>query len=154
MPDPTVENLMRAGVVTGPPQTTLDDVAKLMSERDASAFVVMDGEAALGVVLRTDLGDSVLLRSGGRWQRRTARDFMTAPVVSVPVEASLYEALSVLRQHRTHRLVVVGPQPLGILTMSDILHGLGRLGADAGTHHPPPRPAVQRAGVPGPARSA
>jgi CBS domain-containing protein len=154
MPDPTVESLMRAGVVTGPPQTTLDDVARLMSERSASGFVVMDGETALGVVLRTDLGDSVLLRSGGRWQRRTARDFMTAPVVSVAVEASLYEALSMLQQHRTHRLIVVGPQPLGILTMSDILHGLGRLGGVAGPHRPPLRPAVPRSEVPGPARSA
>jgi CBS domain-containing protein len=149
MPDPTVQSLMRAGVVTGPSQTALDDVARLMSERDASGFVVMDGEAALGIVLRTDLGDSVLLRSGGRWQRRTVRDFMTAPVVSLPVEASLYEALSMLQQHRTHRLVVVGPQPLGILTMSDILHGLGRLGA-APAHQPP----LRRSDVAGPARSA
>ena len=150
MPDPTVQSLMRAGVVTGPSQTTLDDVARLMSERDASGFVVMDGEAPLGIVLRTDLGDSVLLRSGGRWQRRPVRDFMTAPVVSLPVEASLYEALSMLQQHRTHRLVVMDPQPLGILTMSDILRGLGRLGASLGTHPLP----LRRSEVAGPARSA
>jgi CBS domain-containing protein len=139
MSDLTIQDLMRPGVATGPSATALDDVSRLLNEHDAGAFLVMEEGVAIGVVLGTDLAHATMLpRSRGRGRTRTVGELMTTPVVSLSLEASLYEALSVLQQFRIHRLVVArvapeGPRPIGVLTMSDILRGLGRLGADAST---------------------
>ena len=157
MPDPTVRELMRGGAVTGAPETTLDDLLTVMGEHDASAFIVMDNGVALGLILRTELMDPGFPRAArGHWRSKTARDLMTGTVVSIAVEAPLYDALQLLRHHRTHRLVVTqsdpeGSRTLGVLTMSDILQGLGRLGpaAPAPGAAPPPRAPVQWPGMRG-----
>jgi CBS domain-containing protein len=158
MPDLDVRALMRGGVVTATPGTALDEAARLMGEREASGLVVMDGETAVGLILSTDLIDpAVVPPSLLRRRSRTARDVMSTPVVSIPVEASLHEALAVLRQHRAHRLVVTGgsdpagARPVGVLTMSDILRALGRVGPDGVMARPGP---AQRPWGRGTSRSA
>jgi CBS domain-containing protein len=126
-----VVSLMRGGVVSGSPETSLDEVARIMGERDVSAFLVVEQGTAVGLVARADLVDTVFARNSGRhWRRRTARELMSAPVVSIAPDTPVSDALAQLRHRRT--LVVTqadpgGPRPVGILLLGDVERALNRL---------------------------
>lgn len=87
-------------------QTTSDTTGHLR-------LLVRDGTADVGVV---HVRDS--LASSG-----TARDLMR-PVLTLPEDTPVYEALRLMRETRNHLIVVDGPAGRGLLTLTDLLHRL------------------------------
>ncbi|MGZ8801257.1 MAG: hemolysin family protein [Mycobacterium sp.] len=76
-------------------------------------LLVRDGEATVGVVhVRDSLSGS-----------GTARDLMR-PVLTLPEDTPVYEALRLMRETRNHLIVVDGPAGRGLLTLTDLLHRL------------------------------
>ena len=76
-------------------------------------LLVRDGAATVGVVhVRDSLGSA-----------STARHLMR-PVLTLPETTPVYEALQVMRETRTHLVVVDGPGGRGLLTLTDLLHRL------------------------------
>jgi CBS domain-containing protein len=130
---------MHAGVISCPPDTGLDDVAALMREKGVSALVVVDNGVASGVISQTDLVDAAFVQPYVRfWRGMAARHLMTSPVVSVRPDATLTEAVEMLRARRIHRLVVTEPvaageRPIGILSTTDLVRVYGAVphGVDA-----------------------
>lgn len=76
-------------------------------------LLVRDGNADVGVVHVRD----ALSGSG------TARDLMR-PVLTLPEDMPVYEALRLMRETRNHLIVVDGPSGRGLLTLTDVLHRL------------------------------
>ncbi|WP_370333727.1 hemolysin family protein [Mycolicibacterium hippocampi] len=76
-------------------------------------LLVRDGGATVGVV---HVRDS--LSASGR-----ARDLMR-PVLTLPENTPVYEALRLMRETRNHLIVVDGPSGRGLLTLTDLLHRL------------------------------
>lgn len=76
-------------------------------------LLVRDGAAIVGVV---HVRDSLT-------RDATARELMR-PVLTMPDDTPVYEALQLMRQTRTHLVVVDGPSGPGLLTLTDLMYRL------------------------------
>lgn len=126
--DPTpIRSLMHVGLISCPPDAGLDEVARVMVDRDITALIVArpDGEP-VGVVSQMDL---ILARQGRRPEEvdsLRARDIMTPGVLSADQDTPLHQAITMMASRRIHRLVVTEqqagrPKAVGILSMTDVV---------------------------------
>lgn len=124
----TVDDRMQRGVFVCRRDTPADEAARVMTDRDISALVVVDeaGHVA-GVVSRTDLADVMGARpSADPWRGLSVGAIMSEPVLTVRAETPLTEALRLLREADVGRLVVTraegtGERPVGVLSVSDLV---------------------------------
>jgi CBS domain-containing protein len=126
MPNTTVMQAKRLGVLTCSPDTTLAAAAQRMTGEDVSALVVVDEEGSLaGIISRTDL-----LRAwekGGPWATRRVEHFMSRNVVTVELDTTLGEVTDLLLEGRIHRVVVVRREgdkvrPVGVVSAADVVY--------------------------------
>jgi CBS domain-containing protein len=134
-----VTNLMAGDVISVSPGTPFKEVARLLDEHGLSGMPVVDAEhRVLGVVSTTDLllkesrpqppgVVARLFRFGGRQRAkaaaRVAADLMTAPAVTVGVDADVVDAARSMEQHKITRLPVVDGDGrlVGIVGRGDLL---------------------------------
>jgi CBS domain-containing protein len=123
----TVKDLMHAGVFTCTPQTTIQEAARMMVDRDVSALVVVDdSDHMVGVLSRTDLVKLRLLsQEREQWRELPVENIMVKEVVTVNIEDSLQQAGDLIMNRHIHRVVVVekdekGQKPVGILSVTDL----------------------------------
>jgi CBS domain-containing protein len=117
--------------VSCPRSATVADVARRMEESNVGCVVVVEGRLPVGIVTDRDLVLRVL---------RVARDprgvpverVMTLPVHTVPDDLSPIEAAARMRETGVRRLPIVDPDGalLGIVTLDDLLHHVGRTSAE------------------------
>lgn len=136
-----IRDVMTADVLTVGPETSLHEVARLLSERRISGLPVVDPEqGCIGVVSEAD----VLVKEQGRphprnpleWlfgdrfdpdelrrrAARTAREAMTSPVITVEPDRPLRIAADLMVRHRVNRLPVIEDGRLvGIVTRADLV---------------------------------
>lgn len=126
MPNTTVMQAKRLGVLTCAPETTLEAAAQRMTGEDVSALVVVDEEGYLaGIITRTDL-----LRAwekGGSWANRTVGEFMSRSVVTVGLDTTLGSVTDLLLEGRIHRVVVVREEgvkarPVSVVSAADVVY--------------------------------
>lgn len=126
MPNTTVMQAKRLGVLTCAPDTTLIAAAQRMTGEDVSALVVVDEDGGLaGIITRTDL-----LRAwekGGPWADRRVGEHMSPNVVTVGLETTLSEVTDLLLEERIHRVVVVRqeddrPRPVAVVSAADLIY--------------------------------
>ena len=105
-----------------PSTATLLEVATLLASRKISCAVVTEGERPVGVLSERDLVREAA-RDPGAWAQRTAGATMTQPVRVVAPEASVAEAIEMLRRFGIRRLPVVSADHrlVGIVTQTDLL---------------------------------
>ena len=153
-------DLMTSSVLTVTLDTPVRRIAELLLEHGISAVpVVEDDGSAVGIISETDL----VARSGGQgpsrqsWcvrllagraeaagdflrgvdAARTARDVMSAPLVTVAEHAEVGEIVRLLTQHRIKRLPVVrGGRIVGIVSRADLLRALAGAEPSAEAVHP------------------
>jgi len=114
-------SLVRRAAVTCGPATTAAEVAQLMSrEGIGSVVVVSDGQPA-GIVTDRDLRRKIV--GEGRDSRTTpASALMSSPVISVPADAFVIDALVMMTRRGIHHLVVTAEGRLvGVVSSSDVL---------------------------------
>lgn len=123
-----VSEVMHPGVITCELDTTVPDVARLMTQHDISAVPVVDEHGCLvGVITRTDL---VVLRAyEDYWRELRAEHVMMRETVTVTPDASMAEASQLMSQKRVHRLIVCersdhGLRPVGVLSQTDIVRDM------------------------------
>lgn len=139
-------DVMTAPVVTVRPQTSVEEVARLMLERRISAVPVVDDKGRVqGIVSEADLirrVESGTERHRSWWldlladrdgkafdyaksHGRTAGDVMTRRVVTVSERTPLEKIATLLERHRIKRVPVVrGGRVVGIVSRANLLHGL------------------------------
>lgn len=146
-----VRDVMTSSVVTVTPDTTLQEVARLLTERRVSGVpVVRPDGTCIGVISEADLivkerGRPVGRRGPLDWllgesvdpevQRRRAatqaEDAMSSPVVTVEADRPLREAADLMIDRRVNRLpVVVEDRIVGIVTRADLVRAYLRLDAE------------------------
>lgn len=144
---------------------SLTDAADLMDRHHVHGLPVVDHTGALvGVLSQTDLNRA---RSTEylwvNWPGLAVRHLMTSPAVTIHRSTPLIVAARKMEQHQIHRLVVVEDgdetQPIGVLSMTDLIHALAaetaaHHGAEPPGHHEPgaSNGAAGRATADGPAR--
>jgi CBS domain-containing protein len=116
-----VRDRMTSPARTVDASTPLTALARVFETDKVSAFPVLDGKHLVGIVSSTDL---VRERAAGTLTAdRTARDAMTASVLSAKADESLLDAVIRMTGSRVHRLVVVddGGDVRGVLSTRDVL---------------------------------
>jgi CBS domain-containing protein len=145
-------DVMTDAVVSVRPDTPTSQVARLLLDNGISAVPVVDSDGApVGMVSEGDLiGRDEAARAARRdwWlallaegeqlsadflaslrdPERTARDIMSAPVVTVGEETEVGEIARLLAAHRIKRVPVVRDgRIIGILSRADLLRALAAL---------------------------
>lgn len=118
---------MHRGVISCPPETPIEEVARIMDTKDISALAVVDKQGDLiGLISRTDLVNARFVEPYMKhWRGMAAQHLMSRPVITVRPSAAIREAAELLREKRIHRLVVVEGEgelarPVGILSVTDL----------------------------------
>lgn len=139
-------DVMTAPAVTVPPDTAVEDVARLLLSRGISAVPVVGADGRLeGIVSEGDLMRRVEAgteRTPSWWLRtfgdddsqasdyaksrgRRAADVMTRQVVTVDEDAALADIAGLLEHQRIKRVPVVrGGRVVGIVSRANLLQGL------------------------------
>lgn len=133
-----VGDLMTQDVVTVHEDATFREMVQVMHDRRVSALPVVDLDGVIvGVVSEADLlvkedPDVLVPRFFDRRVRRIdrgkavavlARDLMTAPAVTVPVDAEVPDAAHLMRERHVKRLFVTDAsgRVIGVVSRADLL---------------------------------
>lgn len=128
-----VASYMTRPVISVEPDTPLDRVYRVLSERSISCVPVVEtGGRAVGVISRTDLLKLGRLSMGplGRvqalsWPAATAGEKMHAGVVTVSADTQVATAARILVKQRIHRVFVAsGLGVQGVFGTKEILHAI------------------------------
>jgi CBS domain-containing protein len=148
-------DVMTTAVVTVGPDTAVQDLAKLLSERGISGVPVVDNGRFVGIVSEGDLlhraetgTERRTARRRWRWfdpafeeardyvksRGRTVRDIMTREVISVGEEADLAAVATLMETKRIKRLPVLRDGRLvGIISRANLVRALAAIDREAGT---------------------
>jgi CBS domain-containing protein len=113
-----VHDVMRVGVVTCRPDTSLRDVARIMVGYQIHSVLVGDtgaGEQPFGIV--TDL--DIAAAAGSDLAEVTAKDIAARDLVTVPADELLAGAAKLMTDRRCSHLLAVQPetgQPVGVIS--------------------------------------
>lgn len=115
MGQPLVRDRMTSPAVTETPEASVAALVAVLRLRRISAVPIVRGGDLVGIVSTTDL---VAAPAGS-----AAKDVMTVPVLTAPVDEPLDEAARRMVAGRVHRLVAVDRQGrvAGILSARDVL---------------------------------
>ena len=123
----TVQDWMHRGVISCHPETSVEEVARIIDSQNISGLVVVDEEGdAVGVISQTDLVDALFVQPYLRyWRGMAAEHLMTRPVITVSPDTPVTEAVRILQARNIHRLVVAERagnhlKPVGILSVTDL----------------------------------
>jgi len=136
----TASDVMTRKVVTVTPETTIDDIGKLLIEKHISAVPVVDqSNKIIGVVSESDIilqeigqetqvaekiGDLVQVDARKTTKYgKTAGEIMTSPPITARESASLKELGRIMRENNIKRLFIVDAEfhPVGAISRVDIL---------------------------------
>jgi CBS domain-containing protein len=147
----TVRDIMNPNPPTVGPDASVEDVVRILSERDASAVIVVnEGERPTGIITEADLviadeegdlhlphyfelfGGVVFLEPLRRFEQKLkkavaarASDLMTEDPVTVDADATAREAAKVIvDKHHNHLPVVEHGRLVGLVTRADVLRAL------------------------------
>jgi CBS domain-containing protein len=104
------------------PDTTLDEVAKLMVARNCGEIPVLDPSSRLiGVVTDRDIVCRIVAK-GKNPLEHTASEAMSRPAVTVHASTPLDDVVSTMEQHQIRRVPVIDEQGCcaGIIAQADI----------------------------------
>lgn len=104
------------------PNTTLDDVAKMMAQNDCGEIPVIDpADQIIGVVTDRDIVCRVVA-DGKNPMAYTAETCMSDPVVTVRDDATLEEVVETMERHQIRRVPVVDERRscVGIISQADV----------------------------------
>ncbi len=126
----TVRALMHPGLITCKANTTLGQVATLLTQHHVHALFVADRDSRpVGVISDFDLlaGEwlSTDADSLNAMRKMTAGELMTTPIDTVEAETSALDAAKRMRQEGITRLMVTDAgKPVGVISISDFVASL------------------------------
>jgi CBS domain-containing protein len=114
-----VGDAMRTGVISCPPDTAMDTVARIMATNHVHAIVVLGGNAPWRVVTDADV-----LRVASDAADHLAGSCASDPPVMVKPSELLSAAVELMERHRVTHLLVGDPEssspPMGVLSSLDV----------------------------------
>lgn len=120
----------RFGIYSCSTECSLKDAAKVMTERNISALVVVNHVGSLeGIITRTDLVSACYYHDD--WAGRDVREFMSREVITVRLDDTLGDVMALLIQKHIHRVVAIREEgdliiPVGILSAADVVYHMAQ----------------------------
>ena len=119
--DYIVEEFMNKDIVQVTPDTNVKRCAEVMAAEHVDSAMVTQKKRIVGIVTEKDLARKVVAK-GLNAEKITAKDIMTAELVTINPQKSLYEAMVLLNKKKIKHLPVVENNVVvGIITAMDIL---------------------------------
>jgi CBS domain-containing protein len=116
----SVGELMSEKVVTVEVDVPIAKVAQTMRRKNVGCVVVCEKGRPVGVITEWDIMKKVVEKNREP-KRFSARDVMSAPLISVKKDTDAVEALRLMVKKKIRRLPVVeGDRLLGIVTLVDL----------------------------------
>lgn len=115
-------DVMTADPACCSPETTLDQVAKMMAQNDCGQIPVIDtDDRPLGVVTDRDIVCRVVAEEKNP-AAHTAGSYMTTPAVTVRSDAPIDEVVATMEEHKIRRVLVTDGDGacVGIIAQADI----------------------------------
>ncbi len=122
----TVLQSKRYGVFSCRPATTLLAAARQMAQEDVSCLIVVDEPGYLvGIITRFDLVRACI--RAGDWESQPVAEFMTADVITVSLETTMFAVANLLLEKQIHRVVAVREEngrllPYSVVSASDLVY--------------------------------
>ena len=111
-------------VVTTGPQTSIQDCARLMTERKVSSLVITRENEPVGILTDRDIRTRCV--APGLPPESPVEQIMTRQIISASTSDSLFDALLIMTEKQVHHLPVFDGGGLrGILTITDIMRQEG-----------------------------
>lgn len=110
------ESGMIAHPVVIPPETTIEEVKKIMLSRNISGLPVIEDHKIIGIVTGRDIAFATEMH-------KPVTEVMTRQVITTPIGTSYEDAVQILYKHRIEKLPVVkedGHTLAGMFTIKDI----------------------------------
>ena len=106
------------------PKALVNDVIRLMDEKNVGALPVVDAGRLVGIVSERDYTRKVILK--GRSSKETpVSDIMTKKVLTVTPSDSVTECMQIMTEKRVRHLPVLeGTELVGILSIGDVVNWL------------------------------
>ncbi len=117
-----VDSLMHRPVVAADARASVRDAARLMERQRVGCLVVTRGDDAVGIVTERDVVFRVV--GAGRDPDATRlEEIMSAPIATVPPDASVDDAAALMKRLRIKRLVVLDAgEARGVISVTDIAY--------------------------------
>lgn len=103
------------------PQTSLRELIDILTEKRIGAVPVCDGDAVAGIMSERDVIQAIK-RLGPAALDRPVREMMTAPPITVDLETTLLQGLSLMTRRRIRHLPVMqGGRMVGFVSIGDLV---------------------------------
>ncbi len=117
------KELMSQNVVTTSPETSLEDVARVMGEKHIGSLVVMKYKTPVGIVTERDLLSKVL--AFGLFLRdEKVEDIMSYPLAGISLTARIKEVAEQMIKKKSRLAVFDAGKLVGVITSSDLIKSL------------------------------
>lgn len=124
-----VRDIMKKNVISIDSSMTAQDAAKMMDDASIGAIVVLEKGLVVGIITERDLTRKVIAK--GKPYTISVKDVMSAPVVVVNPDDSVWDAAQLMKNRKIHRMPAVKNNVLvGMITTSDIIR-LCSIGSDS-----------------------
>lgn len=109
------------GVFATIPSATVIDAVDIMCKEHVRAVLVGDVANPLGILSERDVLERVVLER--RDPETTRVEFaMTAPLISLPADATASEALAFMHTHKLHQVPIVSEEAIvGVVSSTDLM---------------------------------
>ncbi len=124
-------NLCRREIICVNRGATVEEVAKLMEEKNIGSIIVVEERKPMGIVTDRDILLRVINR-GLDPKRTSVADVMTKQIVTLREDIGLFEALQHVKGKGIRRFPIVDAKGnlQGIMTLDDVIYLLGKEMAD------------------------
>jgi signal transduction histidine kinase/DNA-binding response OmpR family regulator len=121
-----VSQIMSRNVAAVERMTTVAEAAQVMTSRGISCVVAVEGGEAIGILTERDMLSKIVAHHKDP-TRTTMEEVMSAPVVSVPPNFSVFSASRIMEAKGIRRLTVMEDRRLcGIVAQTDIFRATNR----------------------------
>ncbi|MCG2908992.1 MAG: CBS domain-containing protein [Sulfolobaceae archaeon] len=114
-----VKEYMKANVITVSKDTTMEQVAKIMTEENVGSVIVVDNGKPVGIITERDIVKGI---GKGKKLDSKAEEIMTSSLITVREDSPVTGALALMRQFNIRHLPVVNDKGelTGIISIRDV----------------------------------
>ncbi|MGH9998836.1 MAG: CBS domain-containing protein [Nitrosopumilaceae archaeon] len=94
---------------------TIDDAAKAMADSKVDSILVFEHGEIIGIMTEKDILHDVVAK-GLDPKKITIKKITKSPLITIQKDATVREAIKIMKKHDIRRLVVMDKRPIGLIT--------------------------------------